>query len=268
MNSRNILAVIILLSAMAMLGGGTAEAANGTVKVTFKHKDAAGVEQPLSSAYLYLRDGAEPPPLEKSFRNADYIFGPSDGAGRINASVPEGTYYVRLTRREPLDKVAQPLGPPEAGDYTWTDYNVITVTADGVTDLGTKYADFFSKPITITGVVVNSSNGVPLVGRYVRAQPEPCIEADYSSFNAADWVDSNRCGPEKYMAQRRTDDQGRYTLLLREPGTYYIIESKTLGDKHVEMSGNRSSTGWAMGPITVNAGDTIVLDDMQVPPAY
>ncbi|MCL7487993.1 MAG: hypothetical protein M8357_07465 [Desulfobulbaceae bacterium] len=251
-----------------MLFSGAALAANGTVTVTFKYQVGSGVEQPLSNAYLYLRDGADAPPLEKYFKNADYIFGPSNVNGVISASVPEGNYYVRLTRREPLDQVARPLGPPEKGDYTWTDYKQITVIGGGVTDLGTRYAVTFSQPITITGAIVDRNSGAPLVDRYVRAQPEPCIEADYSSWDPAEWVDSNNCGPVKYLAQQKTDAQGQYTLFLQEPGTYYIVESKTLGDHHRQYQGNRGSTGWAMGPITVNAGDSIVLDDMQVPMPY
>jgi hypothetical protein len=266
MNWQRISARTTLLLAMVMLFSGVALAADGTVKVTFKYQDGSGVEKPLSHAYLYLRDGTDPPPLEKYFKNADYIFGPSNANGVISANVPEGIYYVRLTRREPLGY--RPLGPPEEGDYTWTDYKQIIVTGGGVTDLGTRYAVHFSQPITITGAIVDSKSGAPLVGRYVKAQTEPCIKADYSSWEPAEWVDSNNCGPVKYMAQQKTDAQGQYTLFLPEPGTYYIVESKALGDHHQQYQGNQSSTGWAMGPITVNAGDSIVLDDMQVPMRY
>lgn len=268
MNLRRFLAVTTLLwTAMIMLSGTMAEAANGTVKVTFKYTNGSGVEQPLRSAYLYLQNGNEEPPLEQYFKRADYIFGPSDSLGRINASVPEGKYFIRLTRRGP-GTASGPLGPPEVGDYTWTDYQEITVTANTVTDLGTKYAEFFSEPIIITGAVVNFANGAPLAGRYVRAQTEPCITADYSSENAANWIDSNRCGPVKLLAQQRTDAQGKYTLLLRDPGTYYIVQSKALGDNHQQYTGNPNTTGWGMGPITVNAGDRVVLENLRVPSNY
>lgn len=263
MDLRRMLAVTSLVTALVMAFSGMAKAANGTVQVTFKYRNGSGVEQPLSSTYLYLRQGAENPPLEQYFKKADYIFGPSDSAGRINASVPAGTYYIRLTKR--AGGTPGPLGPPKVGDYTWTDYQQITVIANSVTNLGTKYAAVFSEPITITGIIVNSTTGAPLAGRYVRAQTEPCIEANYDPYN---WRDTNRCGPVKYLALQKTDAQGQYTLLLPDPGTYYIVESSTLGDKHVEYQGNRSTTGWSMGPITVNTGDKIALPNMQVPSGY
>ena len=268
MNLRRILTALTFSLAAVLLCSGITEAANGTVRVTFKYRDGNGVEQPLPYAYLYLRLGTEGPPLEKYFKSADYIFGASDSLGRINASVPEGTYYIRLTRRGQLVGPLRPLGPPEAGDYTWTDYKKITVVANTVIDLGIKYAVPFAGPITITGAIKDSATGAPLAGRFVRAQAEPCIEADYSSWDPAEWVDSNRCGEEIYLAQQQTDAQGKYTLLLKKPGTYYIVESRTLGDRHQQYSGNRSTTGWTMGPITVNTGDKIVLEDMRVPSAY
>mgnify|MGYP001070381911 CR=1 FL=1 len=258
--------VLAFSFAAVLLLSGLAEAANGNVMVTFKYRDGNGAEQPLPDASLYLRAGTEEPPLEKFFRSADYIFSYSDSFGRINASVPEGTYYIRLTRR--VDGTRRPLGPPEAGDYTWTDYKKITVVANTVTNLGTKYAVPFAEPILITGVIKDNNTGAPLAGRFVRAQTEPCIEANYSSWDPSEWVDSNRCGEEIYLAQQKTDAQGKYTLLLQNPGTYYIVESRTLGDRHQQYAGNRSTTGWFMGPITVNTGDKIVLEDMQVPPAF
>lgn len=266
MDPRRILAVVTL-SFAAILLCNSISAANGTLRVTFKYINSSGVEQPLQTAYLYLQDGTTTPPLEKFFKSADYIFGPSNSLGQFNASVPEGTYFIRLTKRSPQSGNVGPLGPPGGGDYTWTDYQQITVATDTVTDLGTKYAFLYNKPITVTGVIRNSNTGQPWAGRYVRAQPEPCIEADYSSWEPSEWVDSNECGPVKYMAQQKTDAQGRYTLLLKEPGTYYIVTSKTLGDHHQQYSGNRSSTGWSTSPITFNAGDNLVLD-MTVPPAF
>ena len=138
------------------------------------------------------------------------------------------------------------------------------MTAGSITDLGTKYAASFSEPITISGAIVNTA-GTPLAGRYVRAQTEPCIEANGDPYN---YRDTNRCGPVKYLAQQKTDAQGQYTLLLRDPGTYYIVESLTLGDKHVEYQGNRGTTGWSMGPVTVNTGEKIALPNMVVPSGY
>jgi hypothetical protein len=268
MNLHKLVAVLGFFLVAGVLAGGSDAAANGTIRATFKYADGGGGEQALSGAYLYLQDGTTIPPLEKFYKSADYIFGPSSSQGIFNASVPAGIYYVRLTKRNPTSGNNSPLGPPEGGDFTWTNYQQITVTDNTVTDLGTQYATLFGQPITITGVVVDRSTDEPMPGRYVRAQPEPCIEAEYWSDDPSEWVDSNECGPVKYMAQQRTDAQGRYTLLLKEPGTYYIVTSRKLGDHHKQYIGNRDSTGFSTGPITVNNGDNIILGDIRVPYPY
>jgi len=267
MNLRKLVAVLGFFLVAGLLVGGSDAVANGTIRVTFKYADGSGGEQPLSGAYLYLQDGTTTPPLEKFYKSADYIFGPSNSLGLFNASVPARTYYIRLTKRNPTSGNTSPLGPPEGGDFTWTNYQNITVTDNTVTDLGTQYATLFGQPITISGIVVDRSTGAPLPGRYVRAQPEPCIEADYSGWMDGIEIDSNECGPVKYMAQQKTDAQGRYTLLLKEPGTYYIVTSKKLGDHHQQYMGNRDSTGVST-VVTVNHGDNIVLGDFRVPYPY
>ncbi|HEX5774151.1 MAG TPA: carboxypeptidase-like regulatory domain-containing protein, partial [Geomobilimonas sp.] len=88
------------------------------------------------------------------------------------------------------------------------------ITAGGTLDLGTKYANPYGSTITITGTIRNSS-GAPLAGRYVRAHTEPCLQGgiDYGP---------NQCGPVKFLALQPTDANGRYTIVLRDPGTYYV----------------------------------------------
>lgn len=225
---------------------------NGTLKVTFKSKGSNGVEQPLQNAYVYLRNAAVEPPMERFFSPADLILGPSSSNGTITASVPEGTYYIRITRRNPT--AMRPLGPPEPGDYTWNQASTITISTSTTTDLGTKIAwAFGSAPIVVSGTVKNWY-GAPLAGRYVKATIVPCIQADYSSPDPAEWRDSNRCGPEKHLALNRTDANGNYSLVFRSPGTYYLYESTCLGDQHSQYSGN-PCIGYGAGPVTVNVGE-------------
>jgi len=229
---------------IAVIAAGVAEGA-GTLKLTFKYKNSAGVEQPLSYAYVYLRNAANEPPMEKFFSPADYISPPSGANGQFTLTVPEGNYYVRVTRRNPL--AARPLGPPETGDYMWNQTKPITISANATTDLGTKYAWIFgSAPIAISGTVKTPS-GVPLANRYVRLQTEQCIEGGPDN-------DPNYCGPEKHVAVQRTDASGNYTLFLRNPGTFYIYESPCLGDQHREYEGNPCE-GVYGGSVTVIMGD-------------
>jgi hypothetical protein len=238
---------------IAVFAAGAAEGA-GTLKLTFKYKNSAGVVQPLAYAYVYLRDGSTEPPVEKFFSPPSYVLGPTDSNGRITASVPEGNYYIRVTRRNPMGGTVRPLGPPENGDYTWNKASTIAISTNTITDLGTKYAWLFgSAPITISGTVKTYA-GVPLAGRIIKATIEPCIQADgyYGT-------PTNSCGPEKHIAFHRTDANGNYTLFLREPGTFYIYESQCLGDQHQEYSGN-PCIGSGTGPVTVNAGENKVVN--------
>ncbi len=245
--------LISLLFLAAVLSAGLAEGA-GTLTVTFKYRNSSGVEQPLAYAFVYLRNAAAEPPLEKYFSPADYIIGPTDSSGRITASVPEGDYYVRITRRYTLEGRTRPYGPPEPGDYTWNQAKPITISANTATSLGTIYAVLFgTSPITISGTVT-TYGGVPLANRYVRFQKVQCITADYSSQDPSQWRDSNRCGPDKHLGLQRTDANGSYSLVLRDPGTYYVYETACLGDQHQQYSGNPCLGAYG-GTVTVNVGD-------------
>jgi hypothetical protein len=223
--------------------------ASGTLTVTFKYKDSSGFEQPLSGAYIYLQDGSKMPPVEKYFVNAPYIYGPSSPSGVISASVPEGSYYIRITKRDPLSGNTNKLGPPEPTDYTWNQTTPITISANVTTNLGIQYAD--SLPITVTGAITNSS-GAPVAGLYVRAQTVPCYTDGYN-YNV------NQCGPVKLLALQRTGADGRFTIKLRDPGTYYIYESSCLRNYGDTYSGN-PCMGEYGGTMTVNSGETKTLN--------
>jgi hypothetical protein len=225
----------------------------GTLSVTLKYVDNNGIEQPLPRAYVYLQDGSAKPPMEKVFRQAKYILGPSNSSGRISADVPEGTYYIRINRRNPLN--ASPLGPPRDGDYTWFQTDTITIGASGTVDLGTKIASYyFGTTITISGTVKNYT-GAPLANRYVRAQLEPCIPYSYNPEDDTYQL-SNMCGSVKYLAKSLTDSSGKYVIELRDPGTYYIYSAPCLGDQHREYSGN-PCMGRHGATVTVSVGDNI-----------
>jgi len=259
------------ITALIAFSGGTADA-NGTLKITFKSNDGT----PMSYTYLYLRDGNAAPPMEKYLSMADSIYGPFSN-GNVSVSVPAGTYKVRVTRRGSTP-LTRPYGPPILEDYTWSPHASITITDGVTTNLGTQYAGTFgTSAIVISGTVLNSTTGAPLVGKYIRAQSQPCIEGYFPHYYADDyanymdmWVEPNHCGPDKYMAQAQTDANGNYTIFLRNAGTYYIIESNQIygEDKWQEITGNRSVTGWEVGPITVNVGDQITMPNMMIPSGY
>ena len=253
-------ALISLCVMLSIFSVGFADAADGTLKITFKYKDpTTGVEQFLNNGFIYLHAATKSPPLEKFFSKADSILGPSNTQnGMYSFNVPAGKYFFRiLQRKEVAAGSARPYGPPESGDLTWFQTAPITVVASATLDLGTKYAKSFGSSITITGAIKNHA-GVPLAGRYVRATTEPCVEYSGCSDDGAYCDQStNSCGPEKYMALQPTDANGRYKLNLRDPGTYYI-SSITIMDTTIGCSGYCApaiiGTGTTPLPISVQMG--------------
>lgn len=263
MKTLRLAALILICAALTIFSAGLAEAANGTLKVTFKYKDSAtGVEQNLNYGFIYLHDAARPAPMEKFFSKPDYILGgpASSINGKLTVSVPAGTYYVRLVQRKSLGGTTRPYGPPETGDLSWFQTTPVTITAGVTLDLGTKYASPFGSTITITGTIKNAS-GTPLPGRYVRAQTVPCYDDGVNN-------NINQCGPVKIMAQQPTDVNGTYTLELRDPGTYYLYTYSSRnttpgcgGFCAPPIVGTGYPTYSAVPqPITVQTGDRLTAD--------
>ena len=253
--------LVSLCAIVAAFSVGLAEAANGTLTINFKYKDATGVDQNLNYGFIYLRDATKNAPMEKFFSRADYILGgpASSYNGKITVPVPAGKYFVRVLQRKYIGGVTRPYGPPETGDLTWYQPTPITIVAGQTLDLGTQYATIFGGPITITGTVKDAS-GTPLAGRYVRAQTEPCY-GDKTT-------DINQCGPVHFRALQPTDANGRYTLELRDPGTYYLYTFASR-DTAPGCGGNCAppivGTGYptymgAPQSITTQAGDNLTAD--------
>jgi hypothetical protein len=229
--------IVMAISSDGLAGG------SGTLTATCKYFDANGVEQPLSSAYVYLHDESKKPHVDRSFNKPSYILGPSDSSGRVSASVPEGSYYIRITKRNPKNESANRVGPPEPMDYTWSQAKTITIRADATTDLGIKYAGLFTAPITVTGAVTRTT-GDPAAGLYVSVQTDPV----------------NQCGPDKILARKRTDANGKYTLALRDPGTYYVYVGTCRSGQGGSLSGAGPCVVDYGGMVTVNLGETKTLN--------
>lgn len=257
MKTKHWAALALLFAILTMFCVGLAEAGTGTLKFTLKYNDpSTGVVTNVTQAFVYLHDATKPPPMEKFFSRADQILSGSLGTGSyLFTAVPEGTWYIRINQRMTRPQTsAGALGPPEAGDLTWMQTAPITIVAGQTLDLGTLYAyPFAPAPITITGTVKNAS-GAPLAGRYVRAQTVPCLDDGYN-YNI------NQCGPVKDLALQPTDANGRYTLLLRDPGTYYIYTSPCISADHNEFSGNVCNyTPASTNPVVVKIRDTKTVD--------
>ncbi len=238
MNNRTLVYSLIMIMALFV---SFADAA-GNLTATVKYKDSNGVDQPLTGAYVYLQDASDLPPMEQYFINATVIAGPSNASGSINVSVPEGTYNVRITKRNPQSGNTNRLGPPEIMDSTWNQINTIRISTNQTTALGTIYADYYA-PIKVSGTVTRS--GAPMVGQYVRLQTEPCYTDGYN-YNV------NQCGPVKIT--QRTNTNGQYTIKLRNSGTYYVYLSSCLSDHGQQYTGN-PCVGSYVGSLTVQRGE-------------
>jgi hypothetical protein len=236
------IALVPIFALMVVLAAAEAQAANGTLKFTFKYQDpSTGVVTNLTKAYVYLHDAAKSPPMEKYFSMANYINSAGFGNGvYLDTHVPAGNWYIRITQRKDVLQGKGPYGPPEAGDLTWFQTVPITIVAGQTLDLGTLYAAPFGSTITITGTVKNSG-GTPLAGRFVRATTVPCTD-DGFNYNI------NQCGQYKFIALQPTDANGNYTLKLRNPGTYYL-SSLTSWDS------NPGCSGYCDAPIFGSAGN-------------
>lgn len=261
MKAKNLAVLFSLIACLTIFRAGFAEAASGTLQVSFVYKDpATGAAQNLTYGYIYLRNAANPAPMEKFFSKADYILGgpaANSNNGNYTVTVPAGNYYVRLTQRKVTGGPARPYGPPEAGDFTWFQTTPVTITAGATLNLGTVYANPFGSAITITGTVKNTS-GTPLAGRFVRAQTVPCYTDGYNG-------NVNNCGPVKLMALQPTDANGKYTLQLRDPGAYYLYTfsswDTTANYNAPAISGTAYPTyTGAPQTLTVKSGDNITAD--------
>ena len=279
--------VLPLLAVLLFLAGPKRAVANGTLTATFVY-NVGGTNQPLAGAYAYLHvypQGA--PIMEKYFRPADVINGPTDTNGNLSISVPAGQYRVMLMARAPLTNgvgVSRQYGPPRYGDYVGVDAdNVVTITDGATTDLGTVDAQEFTAPITITGFAnacawtENTATGyyycapgAALSNYFVFASPSPCQWVVHNKGHYSYICPNN----VKYPAVAPTDSNGKYTVYLQNPGTYYLYVSQNPG-----QTGNRyfrggnalapcgpitSSTsaypGGVVNPITVTAGGSFSMD--------
>jgi hypothetical protein len=258
--------VLPLVVWFVISAAGQADAANGTLRYLLKYKDpATGGVITLTDTWAYLRNASAPPPMEKFFSKADIIVKTSLNTGMYQASIPEGTYFLRITQRKTRTGINRQLGPPENGDYTWMQTMPITIVAGQTTNLNTLYGVlegsvrnlyaslYASAPITITGTV-RSPQGLPVAGQYVRAQTEPCRDDGYN-------YDINQCGPVKNLALAPTDANGTYTMQLKNPGTYYIYASPCVTAQHDMYTGNRCDyTAAPGGPFTVTMGGNLTVN--------
>ena len=222
--------VISAVFMFALLLSTGAAMANGTITATILYNG-----QPLQGAYLYLNHSAT---WEMYFQSGS-IYGPSNSNGIISASVPEGTYYVRITKRGTSSPWSTYLGPPNAGDYDWveTDPPTITLTTSGTVNLGTVNTALYAQHSTISGAITFPGMK-PAADVFVKATTVQCTQ-------------SNQCGPNVYPAW--TDSNGNYTITV-PPGTYYVYATKNAGPlTYSEVPGGAPYNG----PVTVTSGQNL-----------
>ncbi|MDA8085329.1 MAG: SBBP repeat-containing protein [Nitrospiraceae bacterium] len=229
---------------------GVAADSSGDVYVTDSHHvDKFGVSgtitaavlyngQPLQNAYVYLVPGNQFSP-GRHYQSAAFILGPSNASGNISVGVPNGSYYVRITKRAGAASI---YGPPYAGDYTWIytgNPPTITITNNTVTSLGIVNATVYGAPARISGTVTGAS-GKPMAGWAVKATIVPCESGNWAYAHSF-----NECGSVKYMAY--TDANGNYTINLNKSGTYYVYASPQLNFANTNYPGGYPTCSTSIG---------------------
>ncbi len=225
-------AVFIVLMFAAVLWAASA-AANGTITATVLYNG-----QPVSGAYVYLMSGSQLSPRELYYQNASAIAGPSDSSGNISASVPAGTYYIRITKK--TGSVSY-LTPPYPGDFVWIytgNPPEVTIANNATVALGTVNTTAY-ETITITGTVKGAS-GKPLAGWAVKAATQPCESGNWAYAHSF-----NECGTSKHPAW--TDANGNYAITLMNTGTYYVYASPALNYANTNYPGGYPTCTTAVG---------------------
>ena len=277
--------LVLIVFAAAVFYEGLAMA-NGRLAAAFLYTDSGGATHHLDHAYVYLQAYPKGAPImEKNFRPAEYVLGPSDASGNISVSVPEGAYRVLIMRRAPLGTTPMDIyDPPRPGDFAWVGAgSVITVTTGSTINLGAVYAQLFSRPVTISGTITGASSGSPVAGWFVKAATVPCEDnhgplnhcgsSTYSgtpdSSTAPTWAGYAAAGySPQYPAQQLTDLNGNYTITVPAAGTYYVYACPTptsCGGRYgreypggyitcdaAHVSGYRSLLFYAVCPLAIN----------------
>ena len=226
------LVVFIGFAFAAVLPAGSA-GANGTLTATVLYNG-----QPVQNAYVYLQSASQLAPRQQYYESAAYILGPSDATGHISVSVPEGTWYVRITKRASF---STSLGPPFPGDYSWYYAGTKTITTNSVVSLGNVPVTIYTQSVAVSiSGTVKGASGKVLSGWAVKASTAPCESGNWAYAHSF-----NECGSVKYPAF--TDSNGNYTITIPNTGTYYVYASPNLNFANTNYPGGYPTCASAVG---------------------
>lgn len=211
MMTSRIFGVFLLLMLFPVFPCSAAEEGTGVITGSWITKKYG----PMAGAQVLLFDVAKgPAPASHKYLRLPDAGAPVDADGKFQVRVPAGKYYLVMRKR--LDPAS--AGPPQEGDPQYYARlrngkpKVMTVRAGKTTNVGkiTEAIPYHREKVVIapgtTGIegVVADDQGHPVAGVRVLA------------YDSAGMV-----GMPRY-ASDMTGKDGKYFLLVNEPGSYYL----------------------------------------------
>ncbi|MCX7769663.1 MAG: hypothetical protein N2202_01115 [Proteobacteria bacterium] len=147
------------------------------------------------------------------FKGPPFQYAKSDEKGEFNIPLEEGSYYLFVKKKR------EPFGPPKVGDLVafFPQFPIIIKGKEGyelsieMMKVSEKISQSFNKLIRIYGNV-KDKKGAYLKNVYVVA------------YNTSETL-----GKPKYISSL-TDQEGRFSIFIKEAGRYYLVVRKNLGD--------------------------------------
>lgn len=165
-----------------------------------------GIPVKDAEIFLYLD-------LTTELKGPPFISVKTDENGFFSLMLEEGSYYLFIKKKK------EPFGPPKSGDLV-SFFPKFPLKFDGkngydihveMMKVSDKITDSLGKFMKIYGIVKDKNNKI-IDNVYVVAYDK-----------------SEILGKPKYISSP-TDKEGKYTIFLKDPGKYYIVVRKTLGD--------------------------------------
>jgi hypothetical protein len=151
--------------------------------------------------------------LTTELKGPPFFYAKTDENGVFSVYLEEGSYYLFVKKKK------EPFGPPKSGDFVsfFPHFPIVVKGKEGyelhveVMKISDKISESFNKLVKIYGCV-KDKNDKSMKNIYVVAYDR-----------------SELLGKPKYISSP-SDEDGRFVMYIKEPGNYFIVVRKSLGD--------------------------------------